>query len=1492
MRNLKEETFYLASYFDSRMMGLDDNYQTSDPAEAEDWAWEHLTKGGYIQVKNQKTGKEVYLDPDDLLFDYDDYASGAFEDAINNSGVLEESIKESKSDCKYKVYSYFDPEMQHLHDEVCTDSADDAEAKAWSYFTLGNSVMIENQETGAQFEYTQDDRVGFYQGDDADGEKWEELLKYSGVFTDPEWHDTADQEQVDQADYTPDPFEMDFVMGNMDEDMGKEIKRYSDVLSDERRNQGWWYFTTHGIQPGSVPKGVHILEVRDTPNGTYFRTDAIYNTSELREYDIKERVPEDVMKEWERKRAQEEHDRDFNYFPDWNESLNRKSGKILTEAPNDEKEQGKKPAEDNAEVDPDKGSGDAEKEQKIKQKYLEFIKQLKSAKDYNSYLQLLRKICQDDNSRKILFWGIQKGIDGNGQNAVKGQVKVTALLPTQNEIGVNDSLAYPLEKDPSGIPKLFKNPVQVGPNPIVVFNDGARNYVLDGHHRWSQVYMFNPNATMSAFILKKGFATGPVGALKNLQLIIGAGTGSVPSSDANGINIYTAGEDQLKNWIAQRLKNSVGQRALEIFNKATSQQLDANGLLEYFMKNILTLKKTTGTWAKKMPPRSEMPQTNKGPDGVAGTVGYADNVVTESKKLREAEDDLSNFMDWTDSERINYIIANFEKITGQKIETIFNYDEDAFEGSIFNQDEVDKTSEAIMNFLLDNGMSERQVDDLLYDLDDRLALEFDKHIPSKKNESLNKKPANTKINIRESLNKYDLRTDNKYDLRNLYDACIMTDKEKRTIAEMISKNTRANVLYEALMRKFEGKSLNESLDQEQVEDTKAYVYEQATHRKNLTRDGHIEIDEYHFEDMVNDALDYEDCTEEEAQAICEEVKKLIEGIKYYKDSWKEYIELSDNHTLWDIDIPDGVSEAEVESVYEMTLGIAFDDFQEETGVDLTMLGRSGRHICVDNTYENAKRYSELVSVQKEVEDRFIQNVNNELRSPNEEEYESLKESKSLKESGFPYRSSGIDLERVIQDLWERGSADNLGEENWIEIFDQNEVGRLSNGEQYCSRIECTGNTGKRNFLSLQTDDWGLKYKFGFEDWKTAHSMDELWGEIVSRCNRQPEQESLKESKERKTKKFDSLEKARKFENSLPEEAEARMDYFDKEKKDGSVKEWWEVYYWQGKEESLKEAYGEEDEDEEYRRLRRTIKPVVDALHEFEGDMRDFRMTYNFGIDDTGSVTGGVDFDMAGDSRLSEDEIKSRFEEIFDENGFELDRRFKVNPGRTWLGSTHYQIIEKGDYTPTLTRDDMNAGQWYESLEEGKLNEEDGAMVTFDLNTDVVTSINPGMYGSAIEFPYEQAEDTPENYKMWDDIVVEQAIPYIEEAVQKTDSRIKVKNFKINHPRFYNFVSDCIDFDVELPQALLMELFEKYKNDQSFLSYLKDNYSSRDGFISTMANTPQEFQKQCEDAKWKSLSQILSYNAQDEFDDRQREFEDDVLDGSYWWEKLDCYEDEE
>lgn len=53
----------------------------------------------------------------------------------------------------------------------------------------------------------------------------------------------------------------------------------------------YWYFTTHGVQPGSVPKGLIIDQIIDTPEGTYFSTNRVITTESLKYYDIKERAP-------------------------------------------------------------------------------------------------------------------------------------------------------------------------------------------------------------------------------------------------------------------------------------------------------------------------------------------------------------------------------------------------------------------------------------------------------------------------------------------------------------------------------------------------------------------------------------------------------------------------------------------------------------------------------------------------------------------------------------------------------------------------------------------------------------------------------------------------------------------------------------------------------------------------------------------------------------------------------------------------------------------------------------------------------------------------------------------------------------------------------------------------------------------------------------------------------------------------------------------------
>ena len=72
------------------------------------------------------------------------------------------------------------------------------------------------------------------------------------------------------------------------EEINKPV-RYSDGKTDK-----WWYFTTHGVQPGSIPKDLKVLDTIDTDNGTYVALDGILNTSELKQYDMKEKSPEEL----------------------------------------------------------------------------------------------------------------------------------------------------------------------------------------------------------------------------------------------------------------------------------------------------------------------------------------------------------------------------------------------------------------------------------------------------------------------------------------------------------------------------------------------------------------------------------------------------------------------------------------------------------------------------------------------------------------------------------------------------------------------------------------------------------------------------------------------------------------------------------------------------------------------------------------------------------------------------------------------------------------------------------------------------------------------------------------------------------------------------------------------------------------------------------------------------------------------------------------------
>ena len=66
---------------------------------------------------------------------------------------------------------------------------------------------------------------------------------------------------------------------------------------------------------------------------------------------------------------------------------------------------------------------------------------------------------------------------------------------------------------------------------------------------------------------------------------------------------------------------------------------------------------------------------------------------------------------------------------------------------------------------------------------------------------------------------------------------------------------------------------------------------------------------------------------------------------------------------------------DLECTTQMYLDDVCKKFEKKTGIDIWLEGRSGRHVCVENTLKNAIRYDELCDLQKELKNEYIEKVN-------------------------------------------------------------------------------------------------------------------------------------------------------------------------------------------------------------------------------------------------------------------------------------------------------------------------------------------------------------------------------------------------------------------------------------------------------------------------------------------------------------------------------------
>lgn len=174
------------------------------------------------------------------------------------------------------------------------------------------------------------------------------------------------------------------------------------------------------------------------------------------------------------------------------------------------------------------------------------------------------------------------------------------------------------------------------------------------------------------------------------------------------------------------------------------------------------------------------------------------------------------------------------------------------------------------------------------------------------------------------------------------------------------------------------------------------------------------------------------------------------------------------------------------------------------------------------------------------------------------------------------------------------------------------------------------------------------------------------------------------------------------------------------------------------------------------------------------------------------------------------------------------------------------------------------------------------------NSNLFPIISVGMYDSLISAEnlfddYYINEDKENGYIaynsewFWDNFDNELYKKHIEKLAHdflngvlcKDGISITIKCGAIYSPKYYNFATDNIDFEIKYNKAIIRKFAQK--NKEQFDLFLKENYSSYDGFCSFTANNFKDWLIDFEENKDQAIGAILTYIFQDECKDKYDEF---------------------
>lgn len=232
------------------------------------------------------------------------------------------------------------------------------------------------------------------------------------------------------------------------------------------------------------------------------------------------------------------------------------------------------------------------------------------------------------------------------------------------------------------------------------------------------------------------------------------------------------------------------------------------------------------------------------------------------------------------------------------------------------------------------------------------------------------------------------------------------------------------------------------------------------------------------------------------------------------------------------------------------------------------------------------------------------------------------------------------------------------------------------------------------------------------------------------------------------------------------------------------------------------------------------------------------------VDEQGAIDGYKSYLEQAKQVVSEElynSIDTQIQEIIKD---EEDHIVKLNTMKdTLLGNT--------DNIPATDIENVDDEENLVVEENKQVTEASSNTIKEELNTGTLPVVNVDMY-SLSDNLYEYDIDQKE----LDDIVLEIAPKYIEDTLSEILPNVSVIAKSVYHPKQYNYSGDELEFDLVVDSNAYEELKEKTLNNPEFKQFLKDNYSSRSGFVSFMADDLDDFKTQEE---WKQMVQVIMFN---------------------------------